>query len=122
MSFTDDQLSDIKEAFSLFDRSGQGIVEPNSIGDLLRAIGYNPTQAQAKEMVTKLNNQGLNFDAFIKFLETDVPNYKFANPSVEELVQGFQVFDKEGNGFISVGELRYGKNQSNLSFSFNFYG
>ena len=27
--------------------------------------------------------------------------------SAEEFIRGFQVFDKEGNGFIGVGELRY---------------
>lgn len=26
---------------------------------------------------------------------------------IEEFIRGFQVFDKEGNGFIGVGELRY---------------
>jgi hypothetical protein len=26
---------------------------------------------------------------------------------VEEFIRGFQVFDKEGNGFIGAGELRY---------------
>ncbi len=25
----------------------------------------------------------------------------------EEFIRGFQVFDKEGNGFIGAGELRY---------------
>lgn len=27
--------------------------------------------------------------------------------TVEEFIRGFQVFDKEGNGFIGAGELRY---------------
>ena len=27
--------------------------------------------------------------------------------SLEEFIRGFQVFDKEGNGFIGAGELRY---------------
>ena len=27
----------------------------------------------------------------------------------QEFIQGFQVFDKEGDGYISAGELRYGK-------------
>ncbi len=31
----------------------------------------------------------------------------FATPSSEEFIRGFQVFDKEGNGFIGAGELRY---------------
>ena len=29
------------------------------------------------------------------------------HPSAEEFIRGFQVFDKEGNGFIGAGELRY---------------
>ena len=28
-------------------------------------------------------------------------------PFTEEFIRGFQVFDKEGNGFIGAGELRY---------------
>jgi Ca2+-binding EF-hand superfamily protein len=28
-------------------------------------------------------------------------------PSIDEFIRGFQVFDKEGNGFIGAGELRY---------------
>ena len=28
-------------------------------------------------------------------------------PMSEEFIRGFQVFDKEGNGFIGAGELRY---------------
>jgi len=27
--------------------------------------------------------------------------------AVEEFIRGFQVFDKEGNGYIGAGELRY---------------
>lgn len=29
------------------------------------------------------------------------------NLTTEEFVRGFQVFDKEGTGYIGVGELRY---------------
>jgi hypothetical protein len=31
----------------------------------------------------------------------------FDLPRAEEFIRGFQVFDKEGNGFIGAGELRY---------------
>ena len=30
-----------------------------------------------------------------------------ARAPTEEFIRGFQVFDKEGNGFIGAGELRY---------------
>lgn len=86
-------------------------METGSLGDLLRALGFNPTQAQVKEMITtKFSGQeNISFNQFVEFVENVVPSFKFPNPTLEELVQGFQVFDKEGNGFISVGELRYGK-------------
>lgn len=29
------------------------------------------------------------------------------DPPKEEFIRGFQVFDKEGNGYIGAGELRY---------------
>ena len=108
---TEDQLNDYKEAFSLFDKAGHGSMETASLGDLLRALGFNPTQAQVKEMIgSKFNGQdSISFNQFVDFVENVVPTFKFPNPTLDELVQGFQVFDKEGNGFISVGELRYGK-------------
>jgi calmodulin len=31
----------------------------------------------------------------------------FSSLYTEEFIRGFQVFDKEGNGFIGAGELRY---------------
>ena len=47
-------MTELKEAFSLFDRSGQNTIEASHLGDILRAIGYNPTQAQVKELVAKI--------------------------------------------------------------------
>ncbi|WFC97428.1 myosin II light chain [Malassezia yamatoensis] len=72
-----------KEAFSLFDKKGTGKIESESLGDLLRALGQNPTQAEVKELTQS------------------------APAQTEEFVRGFQVFDKEGTGYIGVGELRY---------------
>ncbi|KAJ7195881.1 hypothetical protein C8J57DRAFT_1488405 [Mycena rebaudengoi] len=59
--------------------------------DLLRALGQNPTQAEVADIVR------------------DAPADDGFKPAgtVEEFIRGFQVFDKEGNGFIGAGELRY---------------
>ena len=34
-------------------------------------------------------------------------NIRYSTYIIEEFIRGFQVFDKEGNGFIGAGELRY---------------
>lgn len=39
-----------KEAFSLFDKRGNGRVTVDSLGDLLRACGQNPTLAEIKDL------------------------------------------------------------------------
>lgn len=38
-----------KEAFALFDKRGNGRVALQSLGDLLRACGQNPTMAEVRE-------------------------------------------------------------------------
>lgn len=39
-----------KEAFALFDKRGTGLVALESLGDLLRACGQNPTLAEIDEL------------------------------------------------------------------------
>jgi Ca2+-binding EF-hand superfamily protein len=39
-----------KEAFSLFDKRGTGRVSLDSLGDLLRACGQNPTLAEIADL------------------------------------------------------------------------
>ena len=39
-----------KEAFSLFDKRGTGRVQLDSLGDLLRACGQNPTLAEIRDL------------------------------------------------------------------------
>jgi Ca2+-binding EF-hand superfamily protein len=39
-----------KEAFSLFDKRGTGRVPTDTLGDLLRACGQNPTLAEITEL------------------------------------------------------------------------
>lgn len=39
-----------KEAFSLFDKRGNGRVALTDLGDLLRACGQNPTLAEIRDL------------------------------------------------------------------------
>jgi Ca2+-binding EF-hand superfamily protein len=39
-----------KEAFALFDKRGNGRVTVDSLGDLLRACGQNPTLSEIKDL------------------------------------------------------------------------
>lgn len=47
-----------KEAFALFDKKGTGAVPRETLGDLLRALGQNPTQAEVTELVASAPREG----------------------------------------------------------------
>lgn len=47
-----------KEAFALFDKKGTGGVPRETLGDLLRALGQNPTQAEVSEIIASAPREG----------------------------------------------------------------
>ncbi|KAF9787986.1 hypothetical protein BJ322DRAFT_1106017 [Thelephora terrestris] len=103
--------AEYKEAFALFDKKGTGAIPRDVLGDLLRALGQNPTQAEVADIVSKAPREGkvfpllVDYKSFLTILNrTD--GFKPAG-TPEEFIRGFQVFDKEGNGYIGAGELRY---------------
>ena len=54
-------FTEYKEAFALFDKRGTGAVPRETLGDLLRALGQNPTQAEVAEIVASAPRDGESF-------------------------------------------------------------
>jgi Ca2+-binding EF-hand superfamily protein len=52
-------VAEYKEAFALFYKRGTGAVPREIIGDLLRALGQNPTQAEVAEIVASAPRDGV---------------------------------------------------------------
>ncbi|RMY84480.1 hypothetical protein D0861_06936 [Hortaea werneckii] len=98
------QSTNFKEAFSLFDKRGNGRVQLDSLGDLLRACGQNPTLAEIKDLEHQAGGD-FDFESFSKILNRPGG---FRDPGEpEDYCRGFQVFDKDLTGFIGVGQFRY---------------
>ncbi|KAG0262368.1 hypothetical protein BG011_010251 [Mortierella polycephala] len=107
-SISEDVLSEFKESFSILDYKHNGTISTNSLGDLLRAVGQNPTQAQVQELIAQADPSGthvIDFDTCVQILMRP-DGFKPAG-TYNDFINGFKVFDKEGNGYISLGELRY---------------
>ena len=47
------QLSDeqLKEAFSLFDKDGNGTIAANQLGTVMRSVGQGPTETELQSLV-----------------------------------------------------------------------
>lgn len=52
-------FTEYKEAFALFDKRGTGAVPREVLGDLLRALGQNPTQAEVADIVNSAPRDGM---------------------------------------------------------------
>ena len=48
IQFNEDQIAEFQEAFLLYDNRGDGKISVNLIGDVMRALGQNPTESEVK--------------------------------------------------------------------------
>ncbi|KAL5095715.1 hypothetical protein RYX36_000042 [Vicia faba] len=50
---SNDQISSMKEAFTLFDTDGDGKIASSELRILMRSLRGNPTQAQLKSIIAR---------------------------------------------------------------------
>ena len=52
-------LSEFKEAFSLFDKDGDGTITTKELGTVMRSLGQNPTEAELQDMINEVDADGM---------------------------------------------------------------
>ena len=102
----DEQIAEFKEAFSLFDKDGDGSITTKELGVVMRSLGQNPTEAELQDMINEVDVDGNGTIDFPEFLNLMAKKMKDTD-SEQELQEAFKVFDKDGNGYISAAELRH---------------
>uniref|UniRef100_UPI00358FF971 myosin light chain 4-like n=1 Tax=Myxine glutinosa TaxID=7769 RepID=UPI00358FF971 len=110
IEFTADQIEDYKEAFELFDQTGEVLITYAQCGQLMRALGQNPTNAEVSKLLGKpkteeLQTKKMDFETFLPMFQ-HVANNK-EHGTMEDFSEGLRVFDKEGNGKVLGAELRH---------------
>jgi len=95
-----------QDAFAHFDRNRSGMLPTKTLGQLLRYVGENPSEAEVQDLMNEVDSSATGCFQLPNFLE--MMARKFDEISAEdEIREAFKVFDSDGNGFINRQELRY---------------
>jgi len=105
LDLSEEQKSDIREAFNLFDTAGSGSIDTKDLKVAMRALGFEPRKEEIKKMVCEVdkdNTGNLTFDNFISLMARKISE----KDSKEEILKAFKLFDDDETGKISFENLK----------------
>lgn len=102
-SLSEEQILELRDAFSLFDRDGRGSISPKTVVDVLRSVGLNPMMEDIEKMEKELGKKPVSFDSFLTLY---VSFNKKPKVVMEEFIEGLRAFDKDMDGTMSAAMLR----------------
>ncbi|XP_070537501.1 uncharacterized protein [Ptychodera flava] len=101
---TEDEAYVFKEAFKFLDFRKDGTIDRKELGLAMRALGYNPTDAELREMISW---EDINEDGTIDYKEFVTIMKKPEGVDTEaDLREAFRAFDKNGDGFVVAKHLK----------------
>nr|XP_039261050.1 calmodulin-like [Styela clava] len=102
----DDELVVFREAFGKFDPEESNHVATENIGNVLRAAGQAPTEAQLEEYKKELDSKDSGEVEFQALADLFAKIIKSSLDMDDELNAAFRVLDKDLDGVISASEIR----------------
>ncbi|KAI8336718.1 calmodulin [Chlamydoabsidia padenii] len=102
---SEERLNEFRDAFDLFDRDRNGFIDTKELGAVMKSLHFNASEAELKDMINEADADGNGTMDFAEFLSLMVKKRRDTD-AVQELREAFQVFDKDGNNYISSDELR----------------
>ena len=72
------QIEELREAFLLFDKNGDGTITTVELGTAMRSLGQNPTKEELQEMINEVDEDGngtIEFDEFLVMMSKKVRTF-----------------------------------------------
>lgn len=105
LELSEEQKTDIKEAFNLFDTLGTGTIDTKELKVAIRALGFEPKKEEIKKMIQEVDSEGtgkLSFENFLRLMTQKMTE----KDSKEEIMKAFRLFDDDETGRISFKNLK----------------
>merc|ERR1719160_1438553 len=101
---TDEQLDEIREAFSLFDADASGMIDIRELKAAMRALGFEVKNEELKKMVQDIDGDGNGTIEFGEFLQM-MTGKMDEKDSREDIEKVFKLFDDDNTNKISFRNL-----------------
>ncbi|KAI1728576.1 EF hand domain-containing protein [Ditylenchus destructor] len=96
---TSDQIEQFRKYFNMFDKEAKGYIKASQVGQILRTMG--------QALYFKYSGSGeIEFEEFAAMVANFVVASEDNEGLEDELREAFRLYDKEGNGYIAVSDLR----------------
>jgi len=107
VKLSSEKMSELREAFMLFDYSKSGKIFARDIGPCIRSVGLKPSEAEVQSIVADVQQLGgeVDLSTLVQLIHQKVSNPPVERP--EDLREIFRLYDKEGRGLVSVAEMRH---------------
>merc|ERR1712001_231497 len=104
-----DEIKCLKVCFDLFDTKKVDFLSADDLGEIMRAMGFRPTEEELQELLLEIDEDGSGEIEFAEFCQL-CATYLVEDPDMEtmkrELKDAFRIYDKEGLGYITTETLR----------------
>merc|ERR1711966_419437 len=103
-ALTEEQLDEIREAFSLFDSDASGMIDIRELKAAMRALGFEVKNEELKKMVADVDNDGNGTIEFAEFLGM-MTGKMGEKDSREDIEKVFKMFDDDNSTKITFKNL-----------------
>lgn len=104
-TLNEETIAEYKATFDMFDKDKDGRITPQELAEMIKNLGHKVNEVEVIEMIQEVDLDGNGSVDFKEFLGLMVRKMKDIEID-DELLETFKVFDKDGNGYITVDELR----------------
>merc|ERR1712122_174557 len=104
-----DEIKCLKNCFDLFDSKKQDFLSADDLDEILRAMGFRPSKEELMDILAEIDEDGSGEIEFGEFCQL-CAKFLVEDPDIEtmkrELKDAFRIYDKNGEGFITMDTLR----------------
>ncbi|KAM6924106.1 calcium-binding protein 2 isoform 2-T2 [Xenentodon cancila] len=101
-----EEIEELREAFVEFDKNKKGYISHKDLGECMRTMGYMPTEMELIHLSQQICGGKVDFEDFVELMGPKMLAETADMIGVKELRDAFKEFDSNGDGQISLTELR----------------